>query len=449
MASTVSFGALPRDIVRHILSLIPLRPRLLVAARVCKRWHREAIDLVEEIRVWRSCTEEFEDVLLFGALPNYTALRRLELRTSIPTDPIVPTSLQHLSLAWSRDDLDAPAMTPLLALPRLTSLRFFLWHEEAMQTMLQRYASVLESLLIASFVQISIFAGLRFPALRTLELWTSAESDANDVAAFFMQVQSQLTSLSVRAYSPLFPPGVAFSFPLLKELHITDYNAQKHAALIAGCGPTLKVAVQAITVLSPDVDTAPWLSRLTHLDIGSYTRPFPFQLAPQLRSVKVDLVIEESPESEALLSGLHKCPLTRIFVRAAGTQRLSQLASMTQLTELWISGIDRLECDATLPSVRELIMRHCFHFQPGSAAFEALLAGLRRFPMLSQLSVHWTYPDEENVKVLTEDVVALTIDRILTLAPQLELIELAGKNAPASLSARRRWPWCEVSTFCY
>lgn len=90
MASAVTFGALPRDIVRHLLSFIPLRPRLLVAARVCKRWHREAIDLVEEIRAWRGAhSEDYEDVLLFTALPTYTALRHLELRTSIPTSDTV------------------------------------------------------------------------------------------------------------------------------------------------------------------------------------------------------------------------------------------------------------------------------------------------------------------------------------------------------------------------
>lgn len=306
--------------------------------------------------------------------------------------------------------------------------------------MLERYASALESLVIASSnFSLSIFSGLSFPALRTLDIWSGEYGGYNDVV---VQLGSQLTSLSLRSYTGPAPPGTKFSFPHLVELRLTDYPAQDCAALIGGCGPAVKLALNFNGAVPAEIAGAAWLSRLTELQVQSYTHPFPLELATQLRSFALDL---RSEHHLAQLSGTLKCAVTRLRLYLPGTLRTSQLATMTKLIQLDIRGIARLHCDATLPAMRDLTVRYEFPSRP--ASFGELLFSLHCFPMLTKLCIYWRYSDAEDgekLVPLTEAYLVETVDRILTLVPQLEHLELSGPDM-RKVTSRRRWPWCYVS----
>ena len=191
------FDRLPNDLLRALLRLIPRRPRLLVCALVCKRWHTAALQTIDTIILTRPVLRSFP----LASLPCLTDLSITDTFSARGLE--LPTTLRALRLREASQCLCA--LFNRLKNLELISLELetvcACWHR-----IILRNAATVRSLLLAVVPGTKPARGkpltLTLPALESLTLVVGRSDVQPSLGALSFQTLlsahlSQLTHLAL------------------------------------------------------------------------------------------------------------------------------------------------------------------------------------------------------------------------------------------------------------
>lgn len=138
------FLATCSDLVQLILSLIPRRPRLLVASLVCKRWRAAALRTVTHTHM-----RSRDSVRAFDLLPNLTSI---SFSPGFLMSASAPARITHLSIKPPVGPTDLLDAAPLASLTRLTSIKLYVsTSTPKLIALLATHASTIQSLRLTVF----------------------------------------------------------------------------------------------------------------------------------------------------------------------------------------------------------------------------------------------------------------------------------------------------------
>lgn len=262
-------ATLPTDIIQLVLGFVPLRPRLLVAAMVCRRWSEAA----------RRATTALPGHLKLTAY--HTACQRLPVVTSLCVTQPLPSDdsfravaqLSALTSLTIRTDHSSPAnmLAQLLA-----------QNGKSLTTLGVRLFSCTRS-------QVAALADAELPALRTLHmqwpLWELIDTDTGTaIAALLAKLSPQLRSLSLISKDPIALPE---AFPQLKHYFTNNLFLPPPIEPLLARAPQLgSISYHATSRIS-----AALLPRVSHLRLlGSWQIPLLKQVVAlsTLTSLEVD-----------------------------------------------------------------------------------------------------------------------------------------------------------------
>lgn len=224
-------AALTVDILRHILSYIPLFPRLRVVARVCKAWHAlvinsisafdkmvptEAFLLRHQSRLTSLTTLRLIPFRLLrdlAAVPGLSRLTKLTIgEASVPPAsepwPLPLPSLASLKLSWG----NIPHLAALAATATaLTELTICLASSQL--AAFRGVAVRLTRLVCADAKAIDAIAsqGTVYPKLRRLEFRDGCYGFVSLVTVVFHVLTHTVVLLSSSVCCPSFPPSQSFT----------------------------------------------------------------------------------------------------------------------------------------------------------------------------------------------------------------------------------------------
>lgn len=233
------FLATCSDLVQLILSLIPRRPRLLVASLVCKRWRAAALRTVTHTHM-----RSRDSVRAFDLLPNLTSI---SFSPGFLMSASAPARITHLSIKPPVGPTDLLDAAPLASLTRLTSIKLYVsTSTPKLIALLATHASTIQSLRLTVFDLAPANQLPLLPQLRHLECRGHPEHVTDLVRATGTQLHSLriecdagnihilLASVSypvLRTLSlPRLPSGLALSAPLITRLGLTACAAAPDAA---------------------------------------------------------------------------------------------------------------------------------------------------------------------------------------------------------------------------
>lgn len=367
---------LPSDVWECVLSFVPLRPRLLVAALVCRRWW----SIVHALPVTLPPLPPAALAAALARLPTVTAL------DDLPQGVCAPPALRRVSLQRRGFANLAHAAAHLTHLTSLESLTLLPWPEP-------RLASALLAASAASLTHLSLrarrtlcghsalplLAAAALPRLASLSLlWDARDHDLfthrHDAAllrSVLAAYASQLTSLQLHAVSD--PPGGALladlHFPILRRL-VLDWVLTP----TAGCG--FDPSRQAPALTSFGVTVFPSALGTTALAA----------LGPLLTHVRCEVPLSRDTE-DRLMHTLSLLPSLR-SLRTHSKARLQLLGPCTTLRTLVITG-DALSDVAweqlRLPWLTTLVLDCPSTRTTDPTALPRLLAC---FPFLTRLHLH-------------------------------------------------------------
>lgn len=430
---TTSFNALPTDVLRLIVDKIALRPRLLVLARVCRRWQNAVYLSVHTI------PHPLRYRGPFDRFPNLTDC------SFSGTDhvPETWTPEQRARLRSVRFELST---LPALEGARLTSLTSLEAHLDtnalpALSELVRANAASLTHLNLRPRMDSPWWQRCdeklppmpdSLPRLRSLVLQFRKTDDGNPLQRF-APVLSQLVDLEIPSEDET--ERFAIALPKLRNLHLDWLEpVPECVAWLTGMPP---LAALSVGTLNDSGRLLQALDALSHLLTSLSDRrgePCTAEAlagCTRLRSLGVDRYLLSEVRCLWPIAPQVETIMVNISYEAASFNYEDLTSHFTSLTKLHLRSGEPLLSSWRLPYLRDLSCDR-------GESLDWVTRALRSFPTLEMLSVELSdVPADESA--FKEEVRAA--DR-----RGMQLIELTNKSNRDFAALRASLQWCALRT---